>query len=58
MFFKSEGGVVFGKTEKRDRRSNEGQLFFPIKSRKDNICDFLLLIVWLFCVMKEPGAQP
>jgi len=28
---------------------------FTIKRRKDHICDFLLLLIWLFCVMKWPG---
>jgi hypothetical protein len=30
---------------------------FLIKSRKDDICDFLLLTSWFFCAMKQPGVQ-
>jgi len=43
--------------EARQEVAMEGRQFFLIKSRKDDICDFLLLISWLFCAMKEPGVQ-
>jgi hypothetical protein len=49
--------VTLEKQRSKEGCGDERQAILSNKSRKDDICDFLLLTSWFICAMKQSGVQ-